>query len=62
MTWKCALVSCAPGGGRGEGELTVPTLHWSMGPYGAHHTSEKHASPPTRPKIGYLSKCLAIVK
>jgi hypothetical protein len=33
-----------------------------MGPYGAHHTSEKHASPPTRPKIGYLSKCLAIVK
>jgi len=56
------LESCALGGARGEGELTVPTLHWSMGPYGAHHTSEKHASPPTRPKIGYLSKCLAIVK
>jgi hypothetical protein len=28
-----------------------------MGPYGAHHTSEKHAPPPKKLKIGNLSKC-----
>jgi hypothetical protein len=50
MTWKCASGVC-PCWQEGKGESTVPWPHWSMGPYGAHHTSEKHASTPNKLKL-----------